>query len=281
MKYGIVVDSGCDLTGLWEETPKDIDFTRVPLSLDIGGKTFVDDFNLDIPAFMDEMYAYKGKTGSAAPSPDAYLSAFEKSENVFVVTITGTLSASFSSSKIAADIFKEKFPCRKIHNIDSKSTGPEISLLVKKLTELISRGLEFEEICDKIDEYHRGTHLLFVLESLSNLVKNGRVSKVAGAIAGALKIKALCVAGVGGTIDLIEKMRGKTKIYDQMMKEMLKMGYNGGRIIISHCFNPEIVEYMTKIIRSHFPKCHIEVMKTSGLCSYYSERGGLLIGFET
>ncbi len=94
MKYGIVVDSACDMTGLAPELVNQIDFTRVPLKLDIGDKEFVDNFDLNIEEFMKEMSAYDGKTGSAAPSPHDWLKAYEKSECVFAITITWTISGS-------------------------------------------------------------------------------------------------------------------------------------------------------------------------------------------
>lgn len=281
MKYGIVVDSGCDLTSLREEVADKIDFTRSPLTLDIGDKEFIDSFDLDIEEFMKEMYSYKGKTGSAAPSPNEWLKAYEKSENVFAISITGTLSASYSSAVIGMELFKEKHPDRNIYVIDSKSTGPEMSLIVRKLTEYMKDDMSFEDICKNIDTYCKRTHLLFILESLENLVKNGRVSRLKASMAGILGIKMLGVASEEGTIDLLHKCRGKMAVYDKAISEMLERNYHGGRVIISHCFAHEVANYVVSKIKEKFPNCDVEIMKTSGLCSFYAEKGGLLIGFES
>jgi len=280
MKYGIVVDSGCDMTGLNPAVMNEIDFTRVPLKLDIGDKVFIDDFDLNIEGFMKEMSAYKGKTGSAAPSPHDWVKAYEKSEYVFALTITGTLSGSYASAKTGLDLFKEQYPDRKIHLIDSKSTGPEMTLIVKKLTEYMSQDMSFEEIVKNIDEYCKSTHLLFVLKSLDNLVKNGRVSKLKGSLAGILGIKILGVASNEGTLELLQKCRGKMTVYDKLIEEMLTRQYSGGRVVIAHCFALDIAEYIASNIKKKFPNCDIEIMNTSGLCSYYAEQGGILIGFE-
>lgn len=280
MKYGIVVDSGCDLTSLTPEVIDKIDFTRVALKLDIGDKEFIDDFNLNIEEFMKEMYAYKGKTGSAAPSPQDWVNAYAKSDYVFALTITGALSGSYASAQTAVGLFKEQYPDRKIHLIDSKSTGPEMTLIVRKLSEYMSQGLEFEEIVKRIDEYRQHTHLLFVLKSLDNLVKNGRLSKVQGSIAGILGIKLLGTATAEGNLGLIQKCRGKMTAYDKAIDEMFSRQYNGGKIVIAHCFALDIVEYIASKIREKYPYCDIEAMPTSGLCSYYAEQGGILIGFE-
>lgn len=280
MKYGIVVDSGCDVTSLAPEVANKIDFSRAALKLDIGDKEFTDDFNLNIDEFMKEMYAYKGKTGSAAPSPQDWVNAYAKSDCVFAITITGTLSGSYSSAKTAVDLFKEQYPERRIHLIDSKSTGPEMTLIVRKLSEYMSQDLDFEEIVDCIEEYRKHTHLLFVLKSLDNLVKNGRLSKFQGSIAGILGIKLLGVATDEGELGLLHKCRGKMTAYDKAIEEMFLRQYKGGKMIISHCFAPDTAEYIASKVREQFPQCEIEIMPTSGLCSYYAEQGGILIGFE-
>ncbi len=280
MKYGIVVDSGCDLTSLSTEVTNKIDFTRAPLKLDVGDKEFIDDFNLNIKEFMTEMSAYKGKTGSAAPSPEAWLSAYEKSECVFAITITGGLSGSYASAKTAMDMFKEEYPDRKIHLIDSKSAGPEITLIVKKLTEYMSQDMSFEEIVEKIDEYCKHTHLLFVLKSLDNLVKNGRISKLKGSMAGILGIKILGTATEEGTLGLLEKCRGKMTAYDKLVSEMIARQYTGGKVVIAHCFAQDTAQYLSDKIKESFPNSDIEIMPTSGLCSYYAEQGGILLSFE-
>lgn len=281
MKFGIVVDSGCDLISLREDVADKIDYTRSSLKLDIGDKVFIDSADLNIEEFMNEMYSYKGKTGSAAPSPDEWLKAYEKSENVFVITITGSLSASYSSAQIAMELFKDKHPDRHIYLIDSKSTGPEMSLIVRKLTEYITEGMDFESICKHIDNYCKHTHLLFILESLDNLVKNGRISRLKASMAGILGIKILGVASEEGTIDLLSKCRGKMAVYSKAISEMFERNYHGGRVVIAHCFAKDVAHYVESKIREKYPNCDIEIMKTSGLCSYYAEKGGLLIGFES
>lgn len=280
MKYGIVVDSGCDMRSLNFDTKKQIDFTRVALKLDIGEKEFTDDLNLNIEEFMKEMYAYKGKTGSAAPSPEDYMRAYEKSDFVFAITITGTLSASYTSANTAKDMFLDQYPDRKIHLIDSKSTGPEMTLIVRKLTELINQGMSFKDIVTNIEKYRKNTHLLFILKSLDNLVKNGRISRLKASMAGILGIKVLGTASEEGTLELLDKCRGKLTVYDKAIEKMVSKNYKGGRVVIAHCFSADVAEYIAISIKKLFPKYDIEIMSTSGLCSYYAEQGGILIGFE-
>ncbi len=277
MKYGIVVDSACDLRALNEP---DIFFERAPLKLRVGEREFVDDFDLDIEEYMEVMAAYKGPTGSAAPSPGEWYEAFKQAEIVFAVTITGTLSGSYSSAVAGRDMLLEEEPDKKIFIIDSKSAGSELTMIVYKLAEYMKKGMEFEEIKEAIQEYQTHTHLLFVLESLDNLVKNGRVSKLVGTAAGLLGIKILGCASPEGTLDVFEKCRGKLTVYKKMVEEMTKRGYKGGRVVMNHCFNQEKADYIKSMILEKYPDADIEIMPASGLCSYYAERGGILLCFE-
>ncbi|WP_040213181.1 DegV family protein [Clostridium polynesiense] len=280
MKFGIVVDSGCDITNIEMVSNEKIEFNRAALKLQVGDKEFIDDFNLNVKEFMKEMTEYKGKTGSAAPSPGDWYKFYEQSDNVFAVTITGALSGSYASAQVAKNMLLEKHPEKNIHLIDSKSAGPEITLIVYKLVNLIAQGLEFEEIVEEIEKYRKHTNLLFVLESLDNLVKNGRVSKVQGAMAGLLGIKIMGCASEEGMLEVLKKSRGKLSAYDKAVEEMISRGYKGAKVIISHCFNDERAEYLKSIIKDKYPKAEIKIMATSGLCSYYAEKGGILIGFE-
>ena len=280
MKYGITVDSGCDLIAINEWTQDTVSFTRVPLKLEIGEKEFIDDETLNVQEFMREMSDFPGKTGSAAPSPDEWYNAFSKADCTFALTISGTISGSISSARAARQLLSEKEPEKKVFIIDSLSAGPEISLLTRKLTELIQQGLTPEEICIRLEEYRKHTHVLFLLESMDNLVKNGRVSKLKGVIAGMLKIKVLGAATEAGTVGLLYKPRGRISMLTKALEEMFLRGFQGGRVIISHCFNEESVQHIQNALIEKFPSCDIFITPTSGLCSYYAENKGLLIGFE-
>lgn len=145
----------------------------------------------------------------------------------------------------------------------------------------MEQNLSFEEICSKIDTYTTHTNLFFILQSLENLVKNGRVSKLTAGMAGILGIKILGTASTEGTLELLEKGRGKFTIYDKAIEEMVARNYKGGRVVLAHCFAPDIATYVANKLKEQWPNCDIEIMKTSGLCSYYCEKGGLLLGFES
>ncbi|MCY7220744.1 DegV family protein [Streptococcus cristatus] len=279
MTWKIVADSGCDyreITDLANQTT----FESVPLTIQIDNEIFVDNAHLNIDDMMEKMYATSSASKSACPSPDDYLRSFEGAENIFVVTITGSLSGSHNSAQLAKKLFLEENPTANIHVIDSLSAGGEVDLIVKKLNDLIKEGLSFEQVVEAITRYQENTKLLFVLAKVDNLVKNGRLSKLIGAVVGLLNIRMVGEASDTGTLELLQKARGAKKALTAAVDEVLKAGYKGGRIIIAHRNNEKFCQQFTEVIKEKFPAADISFLPTSGLCSFYAEEGGLLMGYE-
>lgn len=276
MNFVIVVDSGCDLVNF----PKceNVIFERAPLTIRIGEKEYTDDFSLDIDKFMDDMIHCTTTTGSAAPSPNIWYEAYKKADNVFAITITSALSGSYRSAMAAKDMILDEYPEKKIHVIDSLSAGPELTVILYKLTEYIKQGMSFKEITEKITAYKKNTGLGFMLESLDNFVRNGRVNKYVGKIAGVLGIRIIGRASDEGELEVVHKSRGK--YLEQLAGMIISDGYKGGRLFIAHCYNESGANKLRELLHNHFPNASIEIMPTSGLCSYYAENHGLLAGYE-
>lgn len=276
----ILVDSGCDLMCI-ETMAEGIVYDRVPLKILMGDKEFVDDETLDVAQMVEEMYIYQGKTSSACPSPEEWAAHFRDAEESYVITITGALSGSHNSAMVAKHMVEEEDPSKKIYVLDSLSAGGEMTLLTQKLHELLQADVPFEEVCRQMDAYSRDhTRLVFVLYSIENLVKNGRVSKIAGMAAGLLNLSIVAKATEKGEIGPIGKARGKKKGARLVLEEMEQQGYQGGKVILSHCQNPDGVEMIKETISEKYENVVFESMETRGLCSYYAERNGLMIGYE-
>ncbi|WP_024378205.1 DegV family protein [Streptococcus suis] len=278
-KWKIVVDSGCDYRQLKNLAP-DTEFISVPLTIQVGDQAFVDDVNLDIDHMMEVMEASKSAAGSACPSQQAYQAAFEGTENIIVVTITGGLSGSFNAARVARDMYIEEHPEVNIHLVDSLSAGGEMDLIVDEINRLIATGMEFEELVQAITTYQENSKLLFVLAKVDNLVKNGRLSKLVGTVVGLLNIRMVGEASAEGKLELLQKARGHKKSVTAAFEEMKKAGYDGGRIVMAHRNNAKFFQQFSELVKASFPTAVIDEVATSGLCSFYAEEGGLLMGYE-
>ena len=252
----------------------------VPLKIITDQKEYVDDANLNTTAMVWDLQAYTGKSSTACPSPQDWLEAFGDSPYVFCIAITSNLSGSCNAATIAKADYEVSFPDRKVCVIDSLSTGGEMELIAEKLQELIAAGLSFEEIEVQIKEYQQHTGLMFMLESMQNLANNGRVNKIVAKAAGILGIRAVGKASDVGTLEPMDKCRGEKKALAALADHMVALGYDGGKMRISHCLNPAAAESLKETILAAFPDADVQIRPTGGLCSFYAEKGGMIIGFE-
>ncbi len=274
MPMKIVADSSASML-----TTADGSFVSVPLTLRTDEREFVDNADLDIKEMTDYLASYNGKSGSACPSSQDWVDAFGDAEEIYAIAITSNLSGSFNSLRIAKEEYLEEHPDRKVCIIDSLSAGSELKLIIEKIQELKAEGKTFEEVSEFIAEYQNHTHLIFCLKSLRNLANNGRVNPAVAKIAGVLNIHVVGIANEG-VLDQREKARGAKKALvaiDSLMKEF---NYNGGKVIIDHCFNETDANAVKDHILASYPNAEIRIEETRGLCSFYAEVGGLMIGVE-
>lgn len=252
----------------------------VPLKIITDTKEYVDDAELNTAAMVWDLKTYTGKSSTACPSPQDWMGAFGDAPYVFCIAITSNLSGSCNAANIAKTDYQQEFPDRKVCVIDSLSTGGEMELIAEKILELIEADLSFAQICEAVRDYQTHTGLMFMLESMQNLANNGRVNKIVAKAAGILGIRAVGKASDVGTLEPLEKCRGEKKAIAALADHMVAMGYEGGKMRISHCLNPAAAESLQAAILAAFPEADVQIRPTGGLCSFYAEKGGMIIGFE-
>lgn len=275
MQFKIVADSSSNVRSM-----DGVSFANVPLKIITKEKEYVDDQTLDLAQMVEELKAYKGTSGTSCPNVVEWMEAFGDADAVFAIAITSNLSGSCNAARQAAEEYMEEHPDRKVCVLDSLSAGPELRLIAEKIREGILAGKAFEEIEAETREYMKHTHLLFTLQSLANLARNGRVSPAVAKLAGVLGIVIVGKASDVGTLQQMHKCRGEKRAIDTLYKEMKAHGYAGGRVRIGHNFNLAGAQVLREIILAEFPGADISIEQSAGLCLFYAEEGGLLVGYE-
>ena len=274
MTYKLVSDSSSNVLSMANPN-----FASVPMKVR-AEKEYIDDLNLDLAGMVADLRAFKGKSGSACPSVGEWLDAFGDADMVFGTTMSKGLSGSYGAACEAARMYMEENPGKKVHIFNTLSAGPQQAFLNEKVLELAGQGLDFEAIVEKATEYYNNTHILFCLESMLNLARNGRVSMAAAKIAGVLGIRA-CGDVKAGMITPVHKPRGAKKATETLVEMMKERGfYDGAQLRIAHCFGQQQAQDLADATLAQFPNAKITIEPTTALCSFYAEAGGLMIGFE-
>ena len=223
---------------------------------------------------------YKGKSKTSCPNPADWLQAFGDAQEIFCIAITSGLSGSYNAACIAKQMYEAENPGKKVCVVDSLSAGPELVLLIEQLEGFLAQDLPFAEICQKIEDYKQQTGLTFMLESLKNFAANGRVSPAVAKLAGVLGIRIVGKASDQGTLEPTNKCRGVDRSLAAILSHLKSSGLSQGKVRIAHCMNEAASEKLKQMLHDQLLQTDVTIHPCRGLCSYYAENGGLLVGFE-
>ena len=278
----ILADSCCDLS---PELLKKTQAKIAPLNITIDDPHYVDDGTVDIPPYLAAMKASKNPVRSACPSPDLYAEDIRATEgDCFIVTLSAKLSGSHNAASLGVQLAQEDMPEKKVHVFDSESASAGETYIALMIHDLIAAGKSFEQIVELVEEKIRSMHTLFVLDSLDNLVKNGRISRTVALLANVLSIRLLMSDDGHGAIKNISKARGIKGALGQMVETCRKhtegLVAASQRLVISYCNCPERARQVRDMIREKCPAIgEIILTPTSALSSMYANDGGIVIAY--
>lgn len=273
----IIVDSCAELN---EEMIKQNNVRKADFHIDLDGKHFLANDEVNIDEFLDMMKNSKEVVRTAAPSPDAFYELAKGHDEIYFITISSRLSGSYNSAVIAKRMLEEENPNVKIHVFDSKSASNGETQIIRNIQNQFNLGKKFEEIVAFAEEKLAKMQTLFVLEDLDNLIKNGRMSKVAGFVASALSIYPIGIA-VDGKIDVKHKPRGIKNAVNKLVDTIGEIADNlEDRVLyITHIRNMERAETIKNKALEKYNFKNIEIFEGSALSTTYANRNGIIITF--
>ena len=278
MSFKIIVDSCCDLTPaqLREEC-----FVKVPLTIRVGNHTIVDDDTFDQGEFLWRMKESDSAPQSACPSPMQYLEAFDcGADDLYVVTLSALLSGSHNAAAQARSIWLEDHPGANVHIFNSCSASAGEVLVALKIQELAQSGMDFTTVVDQVSRYINEMQTYFVLETLDNLRKAGRLTRVQSIVTGALHIKLLMGATPEGEIC----KKGQAMSVKQALNKMVALmaddlKHVGKRLSIVHCNCLERAFYVKELAMKQCRFDEILVSDTGGISTMYANDGGIVVAY--
>lgn len=278
MNFKIVADSGCDIT---QEMKRNMNMKIIPLTLRLQNKEYVDDENLDVEGYIEDMKNCPDYPKTSCPSPSDFINSFRGEEDVFAVTLSSNLSGTYQSAVTAKDIFLEEAKEKFIHVFDSLSASSGETLVCMKINELVREGLDRLEIVEKVTKYIHDMKTFFLLENLEHLAKAGRLNPIIAKVASVLDIKPIMGSDGAGNIKLVERVRGYKKAFNRLIDIIGREGTNiKDKVLgISYCNCLERALLLREELLKRYNFKDIVIMKMTGLTSTYADDKGLVIAF--
>ena len=233
----IVTDTGSDIIYL---RAKDSGVEIV--ELDIKFDDFPYDYrnDTDFSVFYQNLTKAKNLPSTSQATPAQYLEIFndakEKGDEVLVVTLSGGLSGTYSSAKMA----QEECGYDAVTVVDSMNAIINQRRLAEYAVKLRDEGKSREEIEEALLNLRDRLRLLGCLDTLTYLKKGGRVPPAMALIGNALKIKPV-VSVTGGKVEPVDKVRGVQAGKRAMWTQLEKDGYDESwPVIFGHTNNEEL-----------------------------------------
>lgn len=279
MGFKIVVDSCCDLTGQMLKDPR---FIKVPLTIRSNGSSFIDNETFDQADLLWAMKQSEEAPSTACPSPQSYLDAYQgpEEEDVYVVTLSALLSGSHNSAEQARMLMEDDHPNKNVYVFNSCSASSGEVLVALKVRELAESGAPFKHVVREVEQFIYQMQTMFVLETLENLRKNGRLTRLQSVITGALKIKLLMGATPEGEICKLGQTLSMKQALSKMVDRIANDPAHAGRTLaICHCNCLDRAFQVKAMAEQRCKFAHILILEAGGITSVYANDGGIVAAY--
>lgn len=279
MDYQIIMDSCGELTDSMKEQGNII---SVPLTLQVGNVEVIDDTTFNQADFLKLISSTDDCPRSACPSPELYKNAFDKNaERIYVVTLSANLSGSYNSAALAKSLAQNTESRPQIYIFNSCSASVGQTLISRKITECEELGKTFDETIEIVEKYISDMNTVFVLEDLSFLQRNGRLTGLKYIAASLLHILPILAATPEGTIYQLGQARGVKKAMAELLDNVLKFAEASKptRFYISYCNSLDRAEFLRNKISEKYPSAEIKLLDMRGVSTMYAGNRGIIVAF--
>lgn len=280
MALRIITDTSCDLP---EEELQKYGIEMVPLKVTFdNGENYLDRFELTPKVFVEKMRKSKTLPKTAAPDPHTLIEYFERGLKEAGEVIFVSISSGLSSTYQAACLAKDMLGSNKIKIFDSLTASLGTGIMAVKAAQMGAKGINLENIISKLEEIRREREVIFTLDTLENVVKGGRLSRLEGLAADFLHIKPILRGNEKGVPEIVEKVRGRKRAIKRivdMAEEIAGRAMSSKIIGVSHVNCLDEANILAEQIKNRFNPLNVIVSDMSATVGTYAGEGGLMINF--
>ena len=259
MKIAVVTDSGC---GISKKAMQLNHFFYLPLHVLCDEKEYLDGVELSIDQFYD-MLKDKRNVKTSMPPVGIMMETLEEIkaqgyEEIIFIPLTPGISSTASVFMSTAEEFG--LTC---HLIDCYTTLGTQAYLTQCAVQLVEQGKSSAEIVALLKDSIKESDTMIIPDDLSQLKAGGRLTPMAAALAGLLKIKPILQlnASTEGKIDVYDKVRTMSKSISKVLNLYAERNLNENHLLMLLDSNADCLEDVHAKIKEMFPNVDVRIIK--------------------
>ena len=223
----------------------------------LEGNKYYDNFFKEhsVSEYYERIKTQEVKTSQ--PDPEQYRDLWNKlidqGYDILHIELDSGISGAMNSALIAKSMVEEQKKDAKIFVVDSLTATCGYGLLLDKLYEFKNQGHSIEDTYNYAEELKHNINIIFMVKNLDQLIKGGRVSKVAGGIGKILNIIPILHVDVNGKLENINKTRGFNNAMDEIISTMKNNINPKDKIMLAHSDCLSDIELFLSKIKNEFP----------------------------
>lgn len=277
-KIKIVTDSSATMK---KELIDSLGISVIPLTVMIDSVIYIDGVTIQGEEFMDLMNESENLPKTSQPPIGEFVELYNElsrdGSQIISIHMAESLSGTVSTARQAASMAEGD-----VTVIDSHYTDQTLAFLVQKAAQMAKDGATKEEIVHTVKDLRDNhSHLYVAVSKLDNLVKGGRVNRVAGLISNFLNIR-LVLEMSHSELEVINKGRGD-KSFHRWFKELKQeiQNLNITNIGISYAGSLELCKKFKSELQELFPNVEITLLQTSPIIATHTGSGAFAIMYQT
>ncbi|MBQ6731383.1 MAG: DegV family protein [Bacilli bacterium] len=255
--YTLFTDTDCDIT---PEIAARYGYKLISMPYTIEGEQvfpYVSFKEFDYKEFYNRLRKGVIPTTSAL-SPVEYINYFEPEfkagRDILYVHFSAAMTATFNSMRLALEELKEKYPDRKLYQIDTKGITLGSYSICLSIGELYKKGASIEEIQAWADKEIDKTAFYFYADDLKFFGKSGRVSGFAAFFGNIIGLKPIIFIDTDGKMKTKDKCRGRKQALQTLLQYVIDLeeDIKNHRVVIAHTDALAIAEEFGQMMKDHF-----------------------------
>ena len=167
-----------------------------------------------------------------------------------VISISKEMSGIYNAAQMGAN----EVAGLEVTVFDSKTLAYPQAIMALTAAKMAKENKTVEEIIKELEYIRDNNKVYFAVNTLTYLVKNGRLSNASGFIGNTLKIKPVLTISEEGKVETVEKIRTFRKAIEHLLERYFEetQGIDVEPFVI-HANNPETRDYIIEQLKQHDP----------------------------